>query len=95
MKMTFADAQQRQYLYRTVYTVWLVGPAGEREQVGTTQRKSGTGLMSVLRRESVQTRIAALPGAASATFTKRADRLEFSNGWRLEFGGTIRQEASE
>jgi hypothetical protein len=91
--MTFSQAARQQYLRHTIYTVVLVGPNGEREQVATTQRKSGTGLVSILRRESVQARIAQLPGAATATFTKKATSLFFSNGWRLEFGGTIRQEA--
>lgn len=92
-KMTFERACRLQYRLHTIYTVYLVGPNGEGEQVGTTQRKSGAGLMSVLRQESVQARVAQLPGAATATFTKTATSLRFSNGWRLEFGGTIRQDA--
>ena len=91
--MTFAQAARQQYRYRTIYTVWLAGPQGEREQVGTTSRKNGQGLLRVLRRSDVQARVAALPNAGGATFTKKADRLVFSNGWSLEFGGTIRQEA--
>lgn len=93
MGMTFSDACRRQHLHHTIYTVYLVGPDGEREQIATTQRKSGTGLLAVLRRESVQARVAQLPGAATATCQKKAGGLLFSNGWRLEFGGTIRQEA--
>jgi hypothetical protein len=91
---TFAQAARAQYLHSSFYTVWLVGPAGEREYLGSTQRKSGTGLRKFLRDKDVQERVSRLPDAASATYTKRADRLEFSNGWRIEFGGTIRQEAS-
>ena len=93
--MTFTEAQRRQYLRSTIYVVYLVGPDGEREQVGTTSRKSGAGLMEVLQRGNVQVRVAALPGAATATFRKHADRLEFSNGWALVFGDTIRQESQE
>jgi hypothetical protein len=91
--MTFAEAARRQYRYHTFYTVFLVGPAGEREPVGTTQRKSGSGLLAVLRRDSVQERVRQFPGVESITLKKSADRLAFSNGWALVFGGTIRQEA--
>ena len=92
--MTFEDAARRQYRYSTLYAVFLIGPNGEREQVGATSRKSGDGLVAVLRRESVQERIKQIPGVESATFRKFKDRLEVSNGWKLQFGGTIRQEAS-
>lgn len=92
--MTFEDAARVQYRRQTVYTVCLSGPDGEREQVGTTSRKSGTGLLTVLKRDSVQAHVRRLPGAETATLKKTADRLLFSNEWRLEFGGTILQEAS-
>lgn len=91
--MKFADAARAQYQRHSIYTVYLVGPDGEREEVGTTQRKSGIGLMTVLWRDSVQERVRRLPGAESATLKKMAERLVFSNGWSLEFGGTILQEA--
>ena len=87
------DAARAQYRRHSIYTVYLTGPAGEREEVGTTQRRSGQGLLIVLRCASVQARVRRLPGAAAATVTKRADRLIFSNGWCLEFGGTLLQEA--
>lgn len=41
-----------------------------------------------------QERVKAIPGIESATFRKRRDRLEVSNGWALVFGGTMREEAS-
>lgn len=91
--MTFNQAARKQYLHSTFYTVWLVGPNGERESLGSTQRKSGSKLMQILCETAVQERVSKLPGAETATFTKKADRLVFSNGWRIEFGGTIRQEA--
>jgi hypothetical protein len=92
--MDFQDAARRQHLRTSYYTVWLVGPGGERENLGHTARKTGTGLLTFLYRPAVQERIKALPGAADARLQKFKDRLEFSNGWKLEFGGTIRQEAS-
>lgn len=91
--MRFEDAARAQYQRHSIYTVYLVGPDGEREQVGTTSRKSGTGLLTVLGRDSVQARVRLLPGAETATLKKTAERLVFSNGWSLEFGGTIRQES--
>lgn len=92
--MTFERAARLQRNLHTIYTVYLVGPDGQGEQVGDTQRKSGAGLVEILQRESVQERLRSLPGAATATFKKEAGRLVLSNGWRLEFGGTIRQAAT-
>lgn len=93
--MTFAEAASRQHLYHSYYTVWLVSPTGEREYLNFTARKTGTGLMKILRLNSVQDRIKQFPDAETLTLKKRADRLELSNGWQIKFGGTIRQEASE
>jgi hypothetical protein len=92
--MTFEQAANKQYLHSSFYTVWLVGPNGERESLGSTQRKTGSCLVQIMRQKSVQARIAQLPDAETGTYTKKADRLLFSNGWRIEFGGTIRQEAA-
>lgn len=94
MPMTFTTASRVQHRYATYYTVYLVGPAGEREELGYTARKSGDGLLAVLRRESVQMRVSRFPGAREITLRKRRGRLEFSNGWAMEFGGTIRQESA-
>lgn len=91
--MTFHEAALRQYRRRTLYVVLLIGPNGEREELGRTIRKSGHGLLDVLSRDYVQERVKLLPNAETACFKKFADRLELDNGWRIEFGGTIRQEA--
>ena len=91
--MTFENAAKLQYRYATYYAIILVGPNGERETLGKTQRKSGSGLLLVLERESVQARMREFPGAYSITLKKTASALILSNGWRIEFGGTIRQEA--
>src|SRR4051812_4255019 len=91
--MTFQQASERQYLRQTRYAVFLCGPAGEREPMGHTARKSGTGLMDVLWRPTVQERMRQFPGASDLRLFKHADRLEFGNGWSLRFGGTMRQEA--
>lgn len=93
MAMTFDEAARAQYRRHPIYTVWLVGPAGEREQIGATQRKSGDGLLKVIARESVQERMRRFPDAESLRCAKRKGGLELTNGWRVEFGGTIRQEA--
>jgi hypothetical protein len=91
--MKFQDAARMPYLHTSFYTVWLVGPNGERESLGSTQRKTGSMLIKILCEKTTQERVSRLPGAASATFKKHADHLEFSNGWKIAFGGTIRQEA--
>jgi hypothetical protein len=97
--MKFHDAARRQYLHSSIYTVWLVGPGGTREELGTTQRKTCVGLMGILYLPGVQARIKRLPGAGDMGVRKRDGGLEFTaaggepNGWRVEFGGTIRQEA--
>lgn len=92
--MQFENAARAQYRRHSYYTVYLVAPDGAREEIAHSQRKSGSGLLTVLYRPAVQERIRQLPGMADARLRKFSDRLEFSNGWRLEFGGTIRQEAS-
>lgn len=95
MSMTFDEAARIQYRRHSMYVVFLVSPDGSREQIGITARKTGSGLMNVLRRDSVQEKVKRLPGALTATFKKHADRLDFSNGYKIVFGGTIRQESSE
>jgi hypothetical protein len=94
--MTFEQAARRQYRRGTFYVVYLVGPAGERERLGRTQRRNGAGLRSFLRLPTVQMRFGKFPDSGSIVITRKtASTLEFSNGWRMEFGGTIREEASE
>jgi len=93
--MTFEQAARKQYLRKSFYTVWLIGPHGERESLGSASRKSGSSLVAILGEKAVQERVSRLPNASTATFKKRANCLEISNGWRIEFGGTIRQEACE
>lgn len=93
--MTFQEAARMQYRYHSYYTVWLVAPDGTRTEFGLTQRKSGSGLMAILRSDAGQKRIAGIPGVAAVTFKKTATALILSNGYKIAFGGTIRQEASE
>lgn len=92
--MTFEQAARAQHLRFSYYTVWLVSPTGERTRLGSTQRKNGTGLMNILRADSTQNRLKAMPVMDGATIKKTKSALTFSNGWKIEFGGTIRQEAS-
>lgn len=94
MTNAFQQAAADQYRRTSFYVVFLVSPNGERERVARTQRKSGSGLLQVMRGEKVQTLAATWPNMDAVTFKKFADRVEFSNGWRLEFGGTIREEAA-
>ncbi len=93
--MSFKDAANRQHLYGSYYTVWLIAPDGKREYLGFIARKSGAGLLTFLRGERIQTRMEQFEGAESITLKKTANALVLSNGWRIAFGGTIRQEASE
>ena len=78
----------------TFYTVWLVGPNGERESLGSSGRKSGSGLRAILWTPAVQARVKQFNGVEELRMESKADRLLFSNGWRIEFGGTIRQESA-
>ena len=91
--MTFEQAASRQHLYSSFYVVFLVAPDGIRERLGHTARKSGTGLLRFLYLPKVQERIKQLPDIENARLHKFSDRLEFSNGYKTVFGGTIRQEA--
>lgn len=92
--MTIQEAHRRQYLRHTFYTVFLIGPDGSRSHVANTQRKSGMGLIKIMQSDNVQARVRMWPDAETITFKKYADRLEFSNGGRLEFGGTLLENAS-
>lgn len=97
--MTFADACSRQHLYHSFYTVWHVDAGGKREYLGFTSRKSGRGLLSfVAKSQAVRDRLRELwgDGAEAVEWTKKtADAIHMSNGCRVKFGGTIRQEAAD
>lgn len=91
--MTFEQAARVQYRRSSFYAVFLVSPDGTRQALGSTQRKTGAGLMNLLRGERAQAIVMAIPGVESVTFKKTASALILSNGYRIEFGGTIRQES--
>lgn len=92
--MTFEQAAARQHNRHSIYDVHLVAPDGGRTLVARTQRKSGVGLIRILESPRFQARIQAMPEMTEATFRRKAKALLFSNGWRLEFGQTIMQEAA-
>lgn len=93
--MKFSDAARAQHRRQTFYTVWLVGPGSERERLSSTQSKSGVGLIRLLQREVVQALLKRrFADADQITFKKHGDALVLSNGWKIEFGGTLRQEAT-
>jgi hypothetical protein len=113
MTMTFEQAAERQHRYGSYYTVWLLGPDGEREYLGFTARKSGAGLLKFMSSLKIQERMKQFPDADNLRCTKTATALIFTskaevakaiaegrstptpNGWKIQFGGTIRQEAAE
>lgn len=92
--MTFNDAAKKQYLRSSFYTVWLVHPGGKvRVNLGSTQRKTGAGLLKIIGTPYAQQTIGEhIPNTVTLT-KKTASAILLSNGWRIEFGGTIRQEA--
>lgn len=92
--MTREQASKRQYLRSSFYEVYLVGPNGEREKIARCQGKSGRWLLRVLEGEKVQARMRQFPNCEELAITKKtATALVLSNGWRMEFGGTMLQEA--
>lgn len=92
--MTRTEAARVQYRLHSFYTVQLVTPTGEKEIVGSTQRKSGSGLLHfVCGSDALKAKLSAIPGMLDGTFKKTAKAIVFSNGYKIEFGGTIRQEA--
>lgn len=91
---TFAEAAASQFHYGSYYAVFMVAPDGSRVYLGKTARKSGTGLLGYLSAGFVQELIKAMPNADTLTFKKTAAALILSNGYRITFGGTIRQEAT-
>lgn len=95
--MTFNEAAKYQYRYGTYYTVWLVKPDGTRVELGFTARKSGTGLLRLIKGKSVQATLRDTIGPEVEYFAivkKTATALVLSHGWRIEFGGTIREEST-
>jgi hypothetical protein len=89
--MKFQEAANVQYRRTTYYTVFLVkgnGEQAERVELGSTQRKTGSGLLSFIRMESVQKILGEQLPNSEIELTKKT-----ANALRL-FGGTIRQEAS-
>ena len=91
--MTFAQAAKTQYLRDSYYTVWLVGAKGERVRLGSTQRKSGSGLLSFCSMASVQETLGKYLTPSVTIKKKTSTAILLSDGWRIVFGGTIRQEA--
>ena len=92
---TFAEAAARQYRFHSFHAVFLVAPDGSRVYLGMTSRKSGSGLLRFLTRDSVQEHLSGCAWAAAATVTRKtATALELSTGHRVTFGGTIREEAT-
>ncbi len=94
--MTFESAARVQYRFKTYYAILAVGPNGERVTCGSTQQKSGRGLLKALGNPAILANIrAAVPNPDGTEIVKKtATALHLSNGWRIEFGGTIRQEAN-
>lgn len=93
--MRFQDAAERQYRLHSYYTVHLVKDTGEMVPLGFTQRKTGTGLLVLIGGKAVQETLRMhVPDSDNVTITRKTKTaLHLSNGWRVEFGGTIRQEA--
>jgi hypothetical protein len=95
MNMTFEEAARKQYLYSSFYTVWGVDRQGERIYLTCTQRKSGRRLIGLLSIAGpVREWVLGVPGIMDTDFKKTATSVSFSNGYRVEFGDTIRQEAA-
>lgn len=93
--MNFDKAAKLQNRYSTFWTIFLIGPNGEKEYVGFSSRKSGRSLLGFISRESFQERVGKFEAAGSIRIVKKtSESLVFSNGWKLAFGGTIRQESS-
>jgi hypothetical protein len=95
--MKFHDAAARQYRRTSYYTVYLVKPDGTRVELGYTPRKTGQGLLALVYSAAGQATIKIhVPDMNTVEITRRGPGgLDLSNGCRIEFGGTIRQEATE
>lgn len=98
--MDFQAAAATQYNRHTYYSVVLASPTclaiEHAIRLGSTQRRTGNGLLSFIGRDAVQAIIKKnVPDAETATIIKKTkDMLVLSNGWKITFGGTIRQDAA-
>lgn len=93
---TYEQAMNAQYRLHSYYTVFLVSPTGTRHYFGYTMCKTGRRLLEMCAERGGN--VIELMGADltdETTHKKKGASLEFSNGWKFVFGGTIRQEASE
>ncbi len=95
LPFTFAEAAERQHRYGSYYTVWYVHPSGERVYLGFTARRTGSGLLNLCKSATVQAKLSALIAEDVEWVKKTKDGINLSNGGKVWFGGTIRQEASE
>lgn len=96
--LTIQEAMETQYRLHSYYTVWAVDTQGNRHYIGYTARHSGTGLLNMFNLEECREALkAALPVDEQGTclVKKTRNTLELANGWKVTFGGTIRQEATE
>jgi hypothetical protein len=100
--MTFAEACEKQHLYHSYYTVWIVKPDGTRIYLTHTARKSGSGLLALFTgdydgyREALRKalREAGVNPETCPLVKKTKNALILGDLWKVEFGGTIRQEAA-
>lgn len=93
--MKFSDAARVQYRLSSYYTVQLVKPDGTKVELGSTMQKTGIGLLKFVSSRLDKVR-ELIPNPDTVEMVKKtATALHFSNGYRIEFGGTIRQEATE
>lgn len=97
---TWEQAQQRQHLYHSRYTVWLVNPSGQRSYLSYTARKTGAGLQTILHNQvkddARRAELEQIMGLNlnDLSYDKKGQQLNLSNGWKVVFGGTIMQEAA-
>jgi hypothetical protein len=92
----FQEAAEMQYLRSSYYTVWVVSPEGTRTYLGCTARKSGTGLINVVTGSGHKKFCEVFSGLDSNLTTlekKTKDTLILRAGWKVTFGGTIREES--
>jgi len=92
----FETAANRQHLRNSYYTVWVVSPTGNRHYIGYTARKTGTGLIKVVEGsgwDKFKEIFKDLPEEIRTLEKKTKDTLFLKDGWKVTFGGTIREES--
>jgi hypothetical protein len=91
---TFENAAKNQYRRKTIYVVQLVKTSGEIVAIGSTSRKSITGMRDMIsNNRTVQARIKQAGISLEQNFKNKKGTMLLDDGSVIRFGETIRSHS--